>query len=82
VWTRGAGKKNDTNPLPPPLQLCSDGVGADAAAIRHIMGRLLHRSLHAPRGLTQHPASGGARARLARRGPARTARRPLSIEGV
>lgn len=30
------------------------------------MGRLLHRSLDAPRGLTQHPASGGARARLAR----------------
>ena len=30
------------------------------------MGRLLHRSLDAPRSLTQHPASGGARARLAR----------------
>ena len=41
-------------------------VSADAQAIRSLLSRLLHRALENARHLTQHPASGGARARLAR----------------
>jgi len=46
--------------------LSRDGVGADADAMRRILSRLLHRSLDSARGLTMHPAAGGARARLSR----------------
>ena len=40
------------------------GVGRDARAVTAILGRILHRSLADGRGLTQHPAAAGARARL------------------
>jgi len=41
-------------------------VSADAQSIRSLLSRLLHRALENARHLTQHPASDGARARLAR----------------
>jgi len=54
-----------SSPPPSPVSFTA-AVSADAQAIRYLLSRLLHRALENARHLTQHPASGGLRARLAR----------------